>query len=141
MNTNRALLLVRDQRWRTYHLKYSIAEFDYVIDRAPADFKMLPEILNRKGENLIRLDMGPQGVRELERAIAVKPDYWPSYAALSDYYRKLGVPAKARKWLERGLSVTPDVKALERRMAELNAAKEEHTTAPQSATPQLSIKP
>jgi tetratricopeptide (TPR) repeat protein len=126
MNTNRALFLVRTERWRKYYYGSSIAEFDYVINRAPPDFKLLPEILTKKCENLIRMDKGPQGVLECERAIAFKPDYWPPYAAMSDYYRNIGDLAKAQKSLEEGLLVTPDVNALKRRMAELDAAKEKH---------------
>jgi tetratricopeptide (TPR) repeat protein len=140
MKTNRANLLVRDEHFRTFYLRSSLGEFDYVIDRAPPNFRLLPEILTKKGENLIHLDKGPEGVSELERAIALKPDYWPPYAALSDYYRKIGDLAKARTTLEEGLSVTPDVNALKRRMAELDAAKNADMTAPQSSMPQQPLK-
>jgi len=71
MNTNRALFLVHTERWRKYYFDMSIGEFNYVINRAPPDFKLLPEILTKKCENLIRLDRGPQGVLECERAIAL----------------------------------------------------------------------
>jgi tetratricopeptide (TPR) repeat protein len=141
MYTNRAVNLARSERMRTHYLGRSIAEFDYVIQRVPPDFKLLPEILTRKGENLIRLDKGTQGISEFERAIALKPDYWPPYAAISDYYMKIGNLAKARVWLEQGLSVTPDVKALKRRMAEIDGAKVNRTTAPQSATPEPASQP
>jgi tetratricopeptide (TPR) repeat protein len=130
MYTNRALLLAPYQRMRVQYLGSSIVEFDYVILRAQPDFKLLPEILTKKGENLIWLDRGPQGVTELERAIALKPDYWPPYAAISDYYRKTGDPTKAREWLEKGLSASPDTKALMRRLAELNASKSKRLTEP-----------
>jgi tetratricopeptide (TPR) repeat protein len=126
MYTNRALLLVRDQRTRALYLGNSIAEFDYAINRVPADFKLLPEMLTKKGENLIRLDRSAQGLFELERAIALKADYWPSYAAISDYYRSAGESAKARKWLEDGLSASPNTQALMRRLAELDAEQSTH---------------
>lgn len=130
MNTNRALLLVRDQRWREFHLKYSIAEFDYVIRSATPDFRLLPEILTKKGENLIRLDRGPDGIVELQRAVELKPDYWPPYAALSDYYKNIDDFAKAREWLEAGLSVSPNTKALMRRLAELNSPPNKRKAEP-----------
>lgn len=132
MKTNRALLLARTQSLQRFYLRDSIQEFDYVIRGAPSDFKLLPEILTKKGENLIRLDQGPQGVRELERAIALKPDYWPPYAAIGDYYRTLGDLEKAREWLENGLSISPDVKALQRRKAEIDAAMDKPKTSPES---------
>ena len=142
MYTNRALLLARSQPVRTHNLGRSISEFDYVILRAPSDFKLLPEMLTRKGENLIRLDKGPEGIWELERAIELKPDYWPPYAAISDYYTKIGDLAKAREWLEVGLSVTPDVNALKRRMAEIDGAKDNRTPQrPKKASaPQTSVE-
>ena len=130
MNTNRALLLVRDQRWRAYHLNYSISEFDYVIRGAPRNFRLLPEILTKKGENLIRLDRGQDGIVELQRAIELKPDYWPPYAAISDYYKNIGELAQAREWLEEGLSASPNTKALMRRLAELNSPQIQRKTEP-----------
>lgn len=144
MDTNRALLLVRTERWRKWYLQTSIVEFDYVISRAPPDFKLLPEILTKKCENLIRLDMGPQAKPECERAIVLKPDYWPSYAAMSDYYVKIGDLAKARESLEASLAVTPDIKALQRRLAELDRAKGQREAAPQRlnklSAPQSSVE-
>jgi tetratricopeptide (TPR) repeat protein len=144
MNTNRAILLVRDQRWRTHHLNYSIAEFDYVIRSASPNFKLLPEVLTKKGENLIRLDRGQEGIVELQRAIELKPDYWPPYAAISDYYRTIGDLAKARESLEEGLSASPNTKALMRRLAEIDTAKDNSKTAPQrtekSSTPKSSVE-
>jgi tetratricopeptide (TPR) repeat protein len=136
MKTNRANLLARDQRWRTFYLRDSIGEFDYVINRAPPDFKLLPEILTKKGENLLALDRNDEGLHALRRAIELKPDYWPPYAAISDHYRKIGDLGKAREWLEEGLSVTPDIGALKRRMAELDAVKANPMTASKSASPQ-----
>jgi len=121
MFTNRALLLARDEATRRHYLNNSIDEFDYVIHRVPRDFKLLPEILTKKGENLISLERNAQGIEELERAIALKADYWPSYAAMSDYYRSVGESTKARKWLEEGLSASPGSQALKRRLEELDA--------------------
>lgn len=123
MKTNRALFLARSKQVRTFYLESSIREFDYVLQRAPNDFILLPEILNKKGENLIRLGNGPAGMMELERAIALKPDYWPPYAALSDYYKDSGDTAKARELLEKALSLEPDAKTLQRRLAALNSVK------------------
>ena len=45
MKTNRGLILARDEQWRRFYLKDAIVEFDYVIDRAPPDYVLLPEIL------------------------------------------------------------------------------------------------
>jgi hypothetical protein len=62
-------------------------------------------------------------VQALEQAIALKSDYWPPYAQLSDFYKANGDPGKARETLEKGLALTPDAKALNRRLVELKDAK------------------
>lgn len=121
MKTNRALFLVRDLDRRQFYLRDSITEFDYVIRGAPDDFILLPEILTKKGENLIRLRKGPIGIYALQRATELKADYWPPYAQMSDYYKSTGEVDKAREALERGLSFSPDAQALLRRVAELKA--------------------
>lgn len=122
MKLNRAVLLLRgNQQLRLSYLGDSNREFDYVITRAPADFILLPEILTKKAENLVRLGQGPAAVVEFSRAIDMKPDYWPPYAYLSDYYRQVGDTSKARQLLEQGLVQSPAAEALKRRLAEIVA--------------------
>jgi hypothetical protein len=137
MKTNRAMLMVHDGRLREFYLLDAIGEYDFVLERAPDEFILLPEILTKKGENLVRLGRGPTAVLQFERAIALKPDYWPPFAQLSDYYRELGDARKAREALVRGLSSAPDAPALKRRLAELDAGgdarKPPARTAKQSA--------
>jgi tetratricopeptide (TPR) repeat protein len=123
MKTNRAAFLSPTRQDRRYNLAASLTDFDYVIQRAPPDFGLLPEILTRKGENLIQLERVGEGTAELKRAIEIKADYWRAYAAMSDYYKEAGQLAKAREWLEKGLSVAPDTKALMRRLTQLDAAQ------------------
>ena len=122
MKSNRALFLARDNRTKTFYLRDSIDEFDYVILRAPRDFILLPEMLTKKGENLLRLGNGPVGAAALEMAIELKADYFPAYAALSDYHKEKGDVATARKILEKGIALAPEARALRRRMDALPAA-------------------
>jgi tetratricopeptide (TPR) repeat protein len=123
MKTNRGVLFARGRQVRRFYLEDAINEFNYVIRAAPPDFVLLPEIFTKKGENLIRLGQGPQASLELQRAIDLKPDYWPPYVAMSDYYIGIGDIKKAREVLEKGLSASPDAKALKERLAKLNAVK------------------
>jgi tetratricopeptide (TPR) repeat protein len=118
-DTNRALYFSSTKQDRNFQLSQSVREFDYVLARVTPNFALLPEILTRRGENLLRLGNGPQGVLDLNRAIELKPEHWPAYAALSDYYKALGDVASAREWAEKGLSSAPGTKALQRRLAEL----------------------
>lgn len=121
MKMNRAMFLAPDQIGRRFYLNDSITEIDYVIERAPPDYVLMPEFLTKKASALILLGKGPVGVMLLERAIELRDDYWLPYAQLSDYYKDSGDPRKAREALERGLAKTPDVKALQRRLAELDS--------------------
>lgn len=123
MKTNRAMLLAKTRQDRQFYLDSSINEFDYVIQNSQPGFVLLPEIYTRKGENQLRLGRSALGVQTLERAIALKPDYWPPYAKLSDYYKASGNAGKARETLEKGLAQIPDAKALNRRLAELKDVK------------------
>ena len=130
MKNNRANVLARTQQDRLFYLGDAIGEFDYVIQRAPPDFVLLPEILTKKGENLLRLGKTREAVRELIRAIELKPDYWPPYEALSEHYRAAGDIAKAREMLEQGLSFSPDSKTLKRRLAELGVPANKPKSSP-----------
>jgi tetratricopeptide (TPR) repeat protein len=118
-NTNRALYFSSSKQDRDRELRASLNEFDYVINRVAADFALLPEILTRRGENLLRLGNAPRALLDLNRAIELKPDHWPPYAALSDYYKGLGELDSAREWAEKGLSAAPGARPLQRRLAEL----------------------
>jgi len=121
--TSRALYVARSPKIRNYLLESSLGEFDYVINIAPPDFILLPEMFTKKGENLLRLKKPSQAVQEFMRAIELKPDYWPPYASLSDYYKEIGDIAKARETLAKGLEYSPDSKSLKTRLTELGAPK------------------
>jgi tetratricopeptide (TPR) repeat protein len=117
--TNRALFEAKTKAARDRELGFSIGEFDFVIARVDSTFPLLPEILTKKGENLLVLQKDGEAVAALVRAIEVKSDYWPPYAALSDQYKKMGKLDEARNWLKRGLAASGGAKALERRLKEL----------------------
>jgi hypothetical protein len=59
MRTNRALMLTRTRAGRERYLQEAIWDSNCVIQRAPANFVLLPEILTKKGEHLIRLQRRP----------------------------------------------------------------------------------
>ena len=123
MKTNRGVLLARTSEARVSYLNDANREFDYVTERAPADFVLLPEILTKKGQNLVRLNQGSLARFEFERAAQLKPDYWPPYAHMSDLYKSEGNMKAAREWLERGLSAAPEASALKRRLEELGQGR------------------
>lgn len=141
MLTNRALYMSRNSKERMRDLNYSLQEFNYVINRAKPDYVLLPEFHYYKGDNLLRMGRTAEGIPSLQKAIELKPDYWPPYASLSDHLKALGDVAKAREWLEKGLSASPDAKALQSRLAELGSAGGKGKTAPPSGQPSPQPRP
>ena len=131
--TNRARIFAKNRQERTRALNASIPEFDYILRYTPPDYVLLPEILTKRGENLLQLGRAVDATRDLQAAIKAKPDYWPPYAALSDYYKAAGDNGKAREWLEKGLAGAPDAKALQSRMSELGGAGKSGTPSPKPA--------
>ena len=133
MKTNRANLLARSKQVRDFYLRDSVGEFDYVLDRAPQDFPLRPEIMTKKGENLLRLGKPETAAAVLEEVLQLKPDYWPPYAAMSDHFKVAGDTAKAKEWLKKGLNAAPEAKPLKNRLAELDkgnaTAGRSHETA------------
>jgi tetratricopeptide (TPR) repeat protein len=123
METNRALVLAKTKQFRDFYLTAAIGDIDYVLERAPPDFVLLPEILTKKGENLLALGRTGPGLEALEKAIRAKPDYWPPYAAISDRFKQSGDPRSAREWLEKGLAAAPNTPALKRRLQALQGEK------------------
>jgi tetratricopeptide (TPR) repeat protein len=123
MKLNRALYLARSAQARTFYFAEAISEFDYVLERSADDFVLRPEILTKKGQSLVRLGRGPLAVPILERAIELKPDYWPPYVQLSEYYKEVGQTAKAREVLQEAIALSPGVATLKQRLAELEAPR------------------
>jgi tetratricopeptide (TPR) repeat protein len=121
MYMHRAKVLARDEKVRNFNFNTAVVEFDYVLDRAPTDFVLLPEILTMKGEALSRQGHPVVAMQQFERAIELKTDYWAPYAQISDYYVSTGALDKAREILEKGLSQSPGAKGLQRRLDELDA--------------------
>jgi tetratricopeptide (TPR) repeat protein len=119
MKINRALILAKDQRTRQFYLSDAVSEFDFVLRGAPDEFVMLPEVLMKKGETLLRIGQVAAGLEALEKAIAIRPEFWPPYARISDHHVANGNLAKAREVLEAALSIAPDAPGLKSRLASL----------------------
>ncbi|MCI0465345.1 MAG: tetratricopeptide repeat protein [Gemmataceae bacterium] len=66
------------------------------IPRAPRD----PALLQEMGVLLLQTGAADEGVRWLERALAVAPDHSPTHAALAEYYRRVGQLGRAARHRE-----------------------------------------
>lgn len=122
MYMHRAKVLARDAQVRGFNYASAISEFDYVLRQARPDFVLLPEILTKRGEALLGLGKAAAALAEFEKAIALKPDYWPPYAQIADYHQSQGDRDKARAALQAGLKHAPEAKGLQRRLKELDQA-------------------
>jgi tetratricopeptide (TPR) repeat protein len=120
MHLNRARILARDAQARSFNYGSAVAEFDYVLRQARPDFVLLPEILTKRGEALLGLGRAAQAMVEFERAIELRPDYWPPYAQIADYHQSQGDREKARAILQTGLKHAPGTNGLQRRLKELD---------------------
>jgi len=86
----------------------------------------------------VLLGRGATAVLLFKRAVELRPDYWPAYADLSDYYRQANEIALARETLQEGLSRSPDASGLKRRLAELDGAAKKGRTSSAAAPEQRS---
>jgi len=135
--SNRARLLSKTKTERLRWLGASIGDFDYILNHTRGQpFVLTPEILYRKGENLLDLGRVSEGLASLQQAMQVKPDYWPPYAMVAEYYQKAGDLAKAREYVAKGLSVAPDARRLRTLQSTLGGTSgKEQRRAPEKAAP------
>jgi tetratricopeptide (TPR) repeat protein len=117
-HTSRGMYFEKTKAGRDAAFALSLGEYDYAIARVEQTFPLLPEILTKKGETLVLLGRS-EAIGPLHMAISLRADYWPAYAAMSDYFRNMGNVAEARQWLQKGLDAAPQAKPLARRLAEL----------------------
>lgn len=136
MYLHRAKFLAVDPQTRAWNYRAAIAEIDFVLNYVNThgryDFVLLPEIMTKRGEALVGLGRGPRALADFERAIELKPDYWPAYAQISDYHKSTGNFTKAREVLELGLSRSPEATGLKRRLEELDEELAKRGSKPKS---------
>jgi tetratricopeptide (TPR) repeat protein len=99
--------------------KVAVGDIDYVLGHAPDDYVLLPEILTRRGEALMRLKEFPAADASYARAIAARKDYWPAYIGYSDSLLAQGKHDRAIEVLSTGISQVADPRMLQRKLDEL----------------------
>jgi hypothetical protein len=121
VNANRARYPGTAPSTRLHLYSRAIDDVRYVLTNSQPDFPLRPELHLRAGEYLLELDKKAQAAEELERAIQLKPDYWPAHVRLAELYVGADMWPRAREVVARGLSVLPDepqLKALAARLAQ-----------------------
>lgn len=87
-------------------------DFQFVLDRAPPDFIMLPEILTRMGEVELLLKRPVQAGKAFARAREIKQDYWPAYSKWAEFLISSGKRAEAKDLIKSGLEFSPKTSVL-----------------------------
>ena len=105
---------------KTHWLTSAISNINFVIEHSPPDFILHPEIFTKRAAILVRLGKVAAASADYEKAISLKPNYWPAYVGLAQLMQKSGQVAAARSWVEKGLANAPDSQALLRLRNELN---------------------
>lgn len=128
---------------REFNLSKSIFQFDYVLKAISPNSMLRPELHLKRAQSLVLMKRGGEAVADFKKAIALKADYAPAYAYLSDYYKSSGEKNLALTTLEEGLTKVPSDRSLLKRYAELGGKK---TFAPlpepeQSSSPEAGGEP
>lgn len=102
----------------------SIPEIDYVIRAVSEDYVLMPEFLTRKGEALVYIKKFREADQTLQRAIELKPDYWPAYAQLAEGLIARKNLDAAREVLKQGVSRAQEPRTLQKMLDELDKPRQ-----------------
>jgi tetratricopeptide (TPR) repeat protein len=95
------------------------ADYEYMMRAGSLKDPLMPEILLRYGDLLVRLNNLPEAERQWKQARDLKPDYWPAYTRWIDVLMGLKLFERAGQLAEEGLQYAPDNRELLERAATL----------------------
>lgn len=108
LNQENKLPRLRDEQRRQSELISILSNIQYVLDRSPANFTLLPEIYLGKARILFKMERDVEAVGTLFKLTQFRPDYGPAYDQLGSYYQHTGDKRNAIKVFEQGLRYTPE---------------------------------
>ncbi len=117
---NRANRSFGNQSDTTYLLRKAEGNLIYVVKHTKESLVLLPEVYVQLGKVYVRQGKGGEAGAQFQKAIKLRDDYSPGYAALSDMYKGNNNRAEALRVVEEGLKHAPDSKSLKRRLQELS---------------------
>ena len=97
---------------RRRDLASALDDLDYVIERVPPKYFLLPEMLTMRGKILFRQRKFADAAVDLNKAIEQKRDYWPAYYELARCREAMGNRKAALEVIQDGLKYSPDSKVL-----------------------------
>lgn len=90
----------------------AIDECNYVVNNAPADFVLLPEIFLRIGQYNAAMGNFNEALDYFNRSRTAKRDYWPPYVEIAKLNMGVGLRQPAIDALADGLAVMPNEQRL-----------------------------
>lgn len=100
-------------------LTSAVNDYFYVIQNAPRNFVLAPEIHLRIGEARLMLGQLAGAQEAFKTARELKPDYWPAYTRWIDLLIKNQQRAEAKQLAAEGLRFAPGSKELTERFRKL----------------------
>jgi tetratricopeptide (TPR) repeat protein len=92
---------------RAFKIHSAIADYYYIVEIAPPDFVLLPEVFYLIGEAHVMVNEYAQATEAYQKARRIKADYWPPYEGQAKVLDKVGLKAEALAVLEDGLRIMP----------------------------------
>jgi tetratricopeptide (TPR) repeat protein len=117
---NRANRSWDNKKNKTYFLSKAELNMKYMLSHTQESFILRPDIYLQLGEVYVQQGDVGAAIAQFQNAIRLRNDYWRSYAALSDLYKKNNNPSEALKVIEEGLKHVPDSRALKSRQQKLS---------------------
>ncbi|PQJ96199.1 hypothetical protein CXB77_10435 [Chromatium okenii] len=122
LNSENNAVYMSDRDLAHSKIFHAISDIDYVLrNNHDPKFFFLPEIYVSKARILFKLNQPDDAVPWLKKAIALRPNYSPAYARISDYYVEKGDKAEAVKILKQGIAKSNKSDMLIHRLRELES--------------------
>lgn len=107
VNIHRSRAAGQSRQDRDFKIHSAISDYYYVVEIAPPDFVLLPEIFHLIGEAHVMVNEYVQAIDAFQKARRIKADYWPPYEGHAKILEKLGKKTEALAVLADGLHVMP----------------------------------
>jgi tetratricopeptide (TPR) repeat protein len=130
LNAGRAHNPMAKAAERQILLGRAIGDCNYVVERAPPDFVLLPEIYLRMGQFSFERGDVVAALEYFDRSRAAKSDYWPPYIEIAKVNMKIGRRQEAEAALKQGLEVMPGEPRLKEALDNLKTAPGRSKPAP-----------
>lgn len=98
---------MRDENQRQSERISILGNIQYVLDRSPLNFSLLPEMYISKARILFKMDRDVEAIGVLFKLTQLRPDYGPAYDQLGDYYQRIGDKRSAIATYEQGILNSP----------------------------------